>query len=69
MTMYASRNFKSKREFKLAVDSGERITLFAPGLGSPKANGTEYVSGPHYPEPHKWYATCTIVNGVVTKVK
>lgn len=68
MTMYASRNFKSKREFKLAVDSGERITLFAPGLGSPKANGTEYVSGPHYPEPHKWYATCAVKNGVVIKV-
>ena len=69
MTMYTTRNFKSKKAFKDAVAVGERVTLFAPGMGAPKENGTEYVSGPHYPEPHKWYAEVTVTNGVVTKVK
>jgi hypothetical protein len=32
-------------------------------------NGTVYLEGPHYPEPHKWYAQGTMVNGKLTKVK
>lgn len=66
--MYANVNFASKKAFKDAVAAGQQITLFAPGLGKPVHNGTEYVEGPHYPQPHKWYAQVTVVNGVVTKV-
>ena len=67
--MYTSKNFKSKKELKEAVARGEKITLFAPGLGSPKANGTETVEGPHYPQPHKWYAQVEMKDGFVVKVK
>lgn len=67
--MYTTKNFKSKKALKEAVKNGERVTLYAPGLGSPKENGTEYVEGPHYPEPHKWYATVTVKDGVVISVK
>lgn len=69
MTMYASTNFKNKKAFREAVAAGKQVRLFAPGLGSPKANGTEYVSGPWSPAAHSWYAEVTMVNGVVTKVK
>jgi hypothetical protein len=67
--MYADRNFKSKKAFKEAVVAGERVTLFAPGLGTPNDNGIESVCGPHYPAPHTWYATVTMKDGVVVKVK
>lgn len=67
--MYTSVNFKTKKAFKEAVAKGERITLFAPGMGAPKQNGVEYVEGPHYPEPHKWYAEVVMKDGVVVKVK
>lgn len=67
--MYASTNFKTKKAFKEAVARGEKVTLFAPGLGSPNQNGKEYVEGPHYPAPHSWYAEVEVKGGIVTKVK
>ncbi len=67
--MYTSTNYRTKKQFKLAVESGQRVTLFAPGLGSPKMDGTESVEGPHYPAPHTWYASVTMKDGVVVKVR
>jgi hypothetical protein len=67
--MYASRNFKTKKAFKESVAKGERITLYAPGLGQPAVNGRDSVEGPWYPAPHTWYASVDVVDGVVTKVK
>jgi len=67
--MYTSVNFKTKKAFKEAVASGKQISLYAPGLGSPKVNGTEYVEGPHYPSAHTWYAEVTVRDGVVVKVR
>ena len=67
--MYTVTNFKSKKALKEAVQSGEQVRLYAPGLGTPKENGIEYVEGPHYPKPHSWYAEVTMQNGIVVKVK
>jgi hypothetical protein len=67
--MYTVENYKTKKQFRLAVESGAKVRLYAPGLGSPKDNGIEYVEGPHYPAPHTWYAQATMENGVVIKVK
>jgi hypothetical protein len=67
--MYASQNFPTKTAFKKAVAEGKQITLFAPGLGTPVANGTESVSGPWSPKPHTWYANVEVKNGVVVKVR
>jgi hypothetical protein len=69
--MYSSRNFQSKKAFKEAVAKGDKISLFQPNnmFGTPDpVNGTYSVEGPHYPQPHKWYARVTVVNGFVTKV-
>ena len=66
--MYTDKNFKTKKALKEAVAAGQQVTLFAPGMGTPKQNGTETVEGPHYPQPHTWYAQVTVANGVV-KVK
>lgn len=67
--MYTTENFPTKKALKQAVAEGQQVTLYAPGLGSPKQNGTEYVEGPHYPKPHTWYAEVTVVDGFVTKVR
>ena len=67
--MYCERNFKSKKDLKMAVERGEKIGIFAPMLGTPKDNGTEYLEGPHYPEPHRWYAQVEMKDGLIVKVK
>lgn len=67
--MYTVTNFKSKKALKEAVASGKEVRIFAPGLGTPKDNGTEFLEGPHYPEPHKWYAQVEMKDGKVIKVK
>lgn len=53
--MYTLQNFKSKKELKTAVDG--------------RQDGTFCFEGPHYPEAHRWYATCTAKDGVITGVK
>jgi hypothetical protein len=76
MTMYTDRNFKNKKALKEAVaayvaGTGPAVTYFQPGPfgGNETKNGTFCVEGPHYPEPHRWYATCTAENGAIVKVK
>lgn len=67
--MYTRINFKSKKALKDAIAQGQKITIYAPGLGVPKENGTEFLEGPWFPEPHKWYAQVEMKDGVVVKVK
>ncbi len=66
---YVSPNFKTKAALKAAVKDGQEVTVFEPGYGTAPTNGTAFIEGPHYPEPHKWYAQVTVTNGKVTKVK
>jgi hypothetical protein len=66
--MYTDINFKTKKALKEAVAAGKEVTIYAPAMGTPVRDGTEYIWGPHYPE-HKWQATVTMVNGKVVKVK
>lgn len=54
--MYVQPNYPSKAALKRALAAGERVTVFAPGLGSPRESGIETIEGPHYPKPHSWYA-------------
>lgn len=94
--MYTTKNFKTKKELKAAVEAwhayqeakesaaalsigavqarlmqAPAVTYFQPGPfgGNEPRNGTFCCEGPHYPQPHKWYATCTAENGVIVKVK
>ena len=69
--MYTTTNFKTKKALKEAVANGEQVTYYQPGPfgGNEPQDGTFCVEGPHYPEPHKWYASCTAKNGVIVKVK
>jgi hypothetical protein len=65
---YVDPNFKSKKALKEALARGDSISVFQPGLGSVPTNGTISLEGPHYPEPHKWYATGTMKDGKLVKV-
>lgn len=68
--MYTNINFKTKKAFKEAVANGEHITVYQPGPfgGNEPTDGKVYIEGPHYPEPHKWYAEATLKDGIVVKV-
>lgn len=69
--MYTTTNYKTKKALKDAVAAGIRVTYYQPGPfgGNEPRNGTIYVEGPHYPEPHRWYATCEVKDGIVVRVK
>lgn len=67
--MYTDINFKSKKALKEAVAKGDMVTIHAPGLGTPKVNGMDFVEGPWYPKPHRWYAEVILKDGIVAKVK
>lgn len=69
--MYTTINFKTKKALKEAVAEGKQITYYQPGPfgGNEITDGTIYVEGPHYPEPHRWYAECKVANGVIVSVK
>ncbi len=69
--MYTHKNFKTKKALKEAVAAGERITFYQPGPfgGNEPTDGTITLEGPHYPEPHRWYAQATVKDGVIVKVK
>jgi len=81
--MYTNKNFKTKKALKEAVAlyhtlspiDGQRchtgIAYHQPGPfgGNEPMNGTVYFEGPHYPEPHRWYAQATVKDGLVIAVK
>ena len=68
--MYTSRNYKSKKELKEAVKAGVKVTVYNPGpFGDPPTDGCCCVEGPHFPQPHKWYASVTLKDGYVVSVK
>lgn len=66
---YVSPNFKTKKALKAAVAAGERVEVFSPGPFGCKQDGTESIEGPHYPQPHSWYASVVVEGGLVVKVK
>lgn len=69
--MYTDKNYQTKKELKADVVAGKKITYYQPGPfgGNEPKDGTFCVEGPHYPQPHKWYATCTAKDGIIIGVK
>lgn len=72
---YTSINFKTKKQLKEAVKSGQKVAVYQYndffGNNARLANWTGYetIEGPHYPEPHRWYARVKMVDGIVVEVK
>lgn len=67
--MYTDINFKTKKALKDSFKNGEKITVSQPGgLFDAKSDGIVYLEGPHYPEPHNWYARVEIKDSVIIKI-
>jgi hypothetical protein len=66
---YVNPNCRTKKELKERLARGEKVEVFQPGLGEVPSNGVVYLEGPHYPEPHRWYAQGEMRDGVLVKVK
>lgn len=66
---YTVTNFKTKKALKEAVANGEEVEIYEPGFGEAITDGIVYLEGPHYPEPHRWYAQAVVKDGIVVKVK
>ena len=66
---YTMENFKTKKALKEALKAGRHIKVFQPGLGTVPQNGTVFLEGPHYPQPHTWYAKGLMKDGFLVKVE
>jgi hypothetical protein len=69
--MYSTINFKSKKALKEAVAAGQAVGVYQVGPfgNGDYSNGKFCVEGPHYPEPHNWYASVEVRDGQIVKVK
>lgn len=68
---YIYGNPRTKSSLRERLESGRVLRVFEPGIqvGPPPKDGWVTVEGPHYPEPHRWYAEVLLVDGVVKEVK
>lgn len=67
---YTTINYRTKKALKEAVANGDQVTVYEPGpFGPAPRNGKVYLEGPHYPEPHRWYATAEVRDGIIVSVK
>jgi len=65
---YTIFNFKSKKALKEAHARGLSIPVYQPGpFGPDVSDGPAILEGPHYPEPHKWYARVEVEAGQIKK--
>lgn len=62
---------RTKKALYDAVHRGEivKVRENTPDGQIPVVSGDCVVEGPHYPEPHKWYAGVTLCNGNVVDVR
>ena len=57
---YTERNFRTKKALKEALKGEQRIKCYQPGSFDLKMPGVIYLKGPHYPQPHTWYAQVVV---------
>jgi len=73
--MYTDKDFNTKKELKEAVAKFVEVRVYQPndmfGITAQISQGKHTVSleGPHYPKPHRWYASADVVDGRVVKVR
>lgn len=63
---YTEKNFRTKKALKEALARGDKLKVYQPGpFGPVVPDGKAYLEGPHYPEPHRWYASAEIKDGAI----
>ena len=70
--MYAEGNPKTKKELKQWVADGKEVGAFLPNSEwtgfRTVTDGPEVIEGPHYPQPHRFYAAVLLKDGVIVQV-
>jgi hypothetical protein len=70
--MYTVTNFRTKKALRDALIAGKKVRVFQPNgdlYGRPsQTEGKIALEGPHYPEPHRWYAEAVIAGGVIVSL-
>ena len=67
---YTSKDYKTKKAMIEDLKQGVEILVYQPGPFGPSIqDGSIALEGPHFPEPHRWYASATVEDGVITSVK
>ena len=67
--MYTCKNYQTKKAMVTDVDNGVAVRVYQPGgLFPGTANGIDCLEGPHYPQPHKWYARVLIKDYVIVRL-
>lgn len=66
--MYCDPNFRTKKQLREAILAGKYVSVFSPGPFPCPQDGTLTVEGPHYPQPHTWYARVAVQAGRIVKV-
>lgn len=66
---YTVHNYKTKKALKEDFKAGKQIEVYQPGpFNRGPLNGIVYLEGPHYPEPHRWYARGESKDGILVKL-
>jgi len=67
---YTETNYKTKKALLADLKGGVKIHVYQPGpFGSGVVDGSCAIEGPHYPEPHRWYANAQVKDGVLVSAK
>ena len=65
---YSCENFKTKKALREAIARGP-VPVYQPGpFGPHVADGTCSLEGPHFPKPHRWYASVRVIDGKAVKL-
>jgi hypothetical protein len=69
--VYTVKNYKTKKALKEDVAAGKQVEVYDTAFINPQStvNGNVTLEGPHYPEPHKWYAQATVKDNIIVSVK
>ena len=63
---YTETNYRFKKQLLADLRDGIPVKVFQPGpFGPDVPDGSCTLEGPHYPKPHRWYASCQVKNGQV----
>jgi len=68
---YTVTNYKTKKALLEALKRGELVQVYQPTPwgNKPCPDGKVYLEGPHYPEPHRWYASGECKDGVLLRAR
>ena len=68
---YATMNTQFKSHLKKAIADGAKVGIFQPGpFGRDTLpDGEHAIEGPHYPQPHRWYAIAILKDGIIQSIR